>query len=394
MSSPLWILFTLGFIAEKPRTLDACLAVRLPRLGFQGGAAHDATRDYLVYTRGPFLVKIPTRARRGDDKDAWQRLQVDSEGSAIDDTPSAIDVDCVNHLIFWVGRGGKSIFRADYDGTNARVILETGSNSVEGLSVDWIARTIYWSDHERARIYAATFDGRKRRVIVEYKNPSIEGRPKAVVADPAHGRLFWINHGPNNIQVADMGGRNRRVFFRGDIDYFFRPKGLTIMHDRNLLCVSDTGNYAAMYCVDMNNATNRFRVFPTRREENTWPGDIATDGDRLYWPDGNFLAKTIVKGTDLKGNEVKMVETPETKNPYSIRGIAFMRRECPIGTNLCANGNGGCKHFCFARQDGTTACAGPDASANQALSLGVSGTIGTWFRLCCVFYLCKVALVI
>ena len=220
----------------------------------------------------------------------------------------------------------------------------------------------------------------------------MQGRPRAIVADPAHGRIFWIDSGLRaSIRVADMGGRNQRTFLRGgdnvhpddhdgvssttttttshDRPYYLHPNGLTLVHDRNLLCVSDSGDYAAIYCVNADNATDRFKVFPVRHDQYAWPTDITTDGDRLFWPDRGAKTTTTtatpemrLRGADLKGHEVFLPGAPVTKAPYSIGGVAYMKRRCPAGgLNGCGERNGGCQHFCFARQDGSTACARPGA---------------------------------
>ena len=103
------------------------------------------------------------------------RITIDLHSVQINATSGqAIDVDCEEGVIFWAGHDGRAIFRANYDGTKPRVVLETDSKSVRGLAVDWIARNLYWTDHDRAQIVVASLDGRQRRVIVQNENPATE----------------------------------------------------------------------------------------------------------------------------------------------------------------------------------------------------------------------------
>lgn len=319
------------------------------RLGFEGDGhtcsemvTPDDTQGYLVYAHGMSLMKIPTWKREGEE---GKQLLIKPGQTAI-----GLDVDCHERFIYWSDVSGKSILKADYDGGNMKAIITTGLGSPEGLAVDWIARNIYWTDSQLDRVEVARLDGSERRIIVGEDLVN----PRGIVADPGNGRIFWADWNRNapKIEVADMDGGNRRIFLDTDLGL---PNGLTILYESNLLCIADA-KFERVDCVDTNDAANRRTIY----SEAAYPFDITNAGTHLFWSDWE---ERVIQGVDFNGNKLDTLDLPLGGNGR-LYGIVFMRNRCPRGQNACARDNGGCPHFCFARQDKSKVCGCPDGLAD------------------------------
>ncbi len=88
-------------------------------------------------------------------------------------SPDAIAVDIRGGKIYWTDTGHpnqpetKSIKRANLDGTNIEVLVDTGLTEPVGLALDLVARKMYWVDRGSAALYKADLDGSNREEVMD-----------------------------------------------------------------------------------------------------------------------------------------------------------------------------------------------------------------------------------
>ncbi|MEM7314151.1 MAG: choice-of-anchor Q domain-containing protein, partial [Planctomycetota bacterium] len=122
--------------------------------------------------------------------------------------PIGITVDPVNEKLYVVDGGAPSwitffhpdlglitgdqqdrIIVSDLDGSNAQVLLVTPTQTPTDLTIDYINGNIYWSDPIDDSIYAADIDGSNIRVIVS----DAQG-PASLAVDFHGGFLYWTDN--------------------------------------------------------------------------------------------------------------------------------------------------------------------------------------------------------
>ena len=87
----------------------------------------------------------------------------------------------LNHLVpcsymYWTDWGIISkIERANLDGTNRTVLVNTSLSWPNGIAVDFSTQKIYWGDGMEDKIEVINADGTNRRVLVEDEIPHIFG---------------------------------------------------------------------------------------------------------------------------------------------------------------------------------------------------------------------------
>ena len=77
--------------------------------------------------------------------------------------------------IYWSDTTGSAIRRANYDGSQPEVFLDSldGLMFPEGVAVDWLARNIYWTDSGKRTIEVANLDTKQKKILFDeqIKNP-------------------------------------------------------------------------------------------------------------------------------------------------------------------------------------------------------------------------------
>ncbi|XP_042169875.1 low-density lipoprotein receptor-related protein 6 [Oncorhynchus tshawytscha] len=92
------------------------------------------------------------------------------------DEPRAIVLDPVAGYMYWTDWGEvPKIERADLDGTERLVMVNTSLGWPNGLALDYTDRMIYWGDAKTDKIEVMCMDGSGRRILVEDKLPHIFG---------------------------------------------------------------------------------------------------------------------------------------------------------------------------------------------------------------------------
>lgn len=88
-------------------------------------------------------------------------------------------------LIYWVDRGGHEIRAAELDGSNPRVVLETGAYP-NGMDADLEAGTIYWTEHNSQWIHRANLDGSDTVEVLQ-----TDHTPVGLALDVGRGKMYW-----------------------------------------------------------------------------------------------------------------------------------------------------------------------------------------------------------
>lgn len=78
--------------------------------------------------------------------------------------------------MFWTDWGiYPKIERANMDGSNRVVLVDSSLAWPNGLSIDHGEQNVYWADAKTKKLEAVTFDGRHRRVLKHFFREHVFG---------------------------------------------------------------------------------------------------------------------------------------------------------------------------------------------------------------------------
>ena len=158
------------------------------------------------------------------------------DGTAIEDLcstemmPWALALDMADSKIYFsMSRSyDASIVRADFDGSNVEVLLNTGAASIRGLELDLIHGKMYWTQlhHGVDKIVRANLDGTHVENLVE--DPVFLAD---LALDVPENRMYWTvppsgSHSPV-IQRANLDGSKLQTIVTQGL---FVPYGIEILH--------------------------------------------------------------------------------------------------------------------------------------------------------------------
>uniref|UniRef100_A0A8C4QIE6 Low-density lipoprotein receptor-related protein 2 n=1 Tax=Eptatretus burgeri TaxID=7764 RepID=A0A8C4QIE6_EPTBU len=156
----------------------------------------------------------------------------------------ALDFDTETDFIYWSDISQDKIWSSFRNGTNHKLIFDSGVTVTENIAVDWIGRNLYWLDYILETIEVSHLDGSHRTVLMSDNVTN----PRGLALDPRNGSryMFWADWGKNpNIERASMDGRFRHIIIS---DKLYWPGGLTIDYTSNLLYFSDAYLDFIDYC--------------------------------------------------------------------------------------------------------------------------------------------------
>ena len=137
----------------------------------------DLVRE-LVKIDGGDIRGLAVNSKTGDlyfmDYESEVLFKSKSDGSGIQELDNnaygfSIFVDEVNDKIYYDSRSKRGIMRANLDGTNASLFINTGSTSsyrVYGINIDYEQEKIYWSQYYTDDIMRMNLDGTKKETVV------------------------------------------------------------------------------------------------------------------------------------------------------------------------------------------------------------------------------------
>ncbi|KAM4859286.1 low-density lipoprotein receptor-related protein 2 [Thomomys bottae] len=259
----------------------------------------------------------------------------------------AIDFDSVSGRIFWTDlRQGKA-WSAFQNGTDRKVIHDSGMFVTETIAVDWVGRNLYWTDYILETIEVSKIDGSHRTVLIS-KNIT---NPRGLALDPRTNEhlMFWSDWGRHpRIERASMDGTARTIIVQ---DKIYWPCGLTIDYPNRLVYFLDAYLDYIHFC-DYD-GHNRRHVIASGLVL-VHPHALTLFEDSVYWTDRG--TRKVMKANKWHGGN-KTVVMYNVPQPLGI--VALHPSRQPNSPNPCALSS--CSHLCLLSTQGPRyySCACP-----------------------------------
>jgi sugar lactone lactonase YvrE len=178
----------------------AGLAAALTLAGAPAGLAADKAGQATVYFLGG--SKVMSIAPDG----TAQRTVVEQGPGGLND---GIAFDPVGRHIYWTNMGRANaddgtVTRSDLDGSNVVTVVPAGGAfTPKQLKIDPKGRKLYWSDREGMKIMRANLDGSNIEVLVQTGSTDQQRKEQArwcvgIALDLARGEVYWTQKGADN----------------------------------------------------------------------------------------------------------------------------------------------------------------------------------------------------
>nr|XP_042716703.1 low-density lipoprotein receptor-related protein 2 isoform X5 [Chrysemys picta bellii] len=259
----------------------------------------------------------------------------------------AIDFDSVTDRIYWSDTTQDKIWSAYQNGTDRKIVFDSGVTVTESIAVDWVGRNLYWTDFVLETIEVSRMDGSHRTVLISENITN----PRGLVLDPrinAHV-MFWTDWGQNpRIEKASMDGTMRTVIVS---DKIYWPNGLSIDYPNKLLYFADAYLDYIDFC-DYNG--NHRRQVVASDLVLRHPHALTLFEDFVYWSD-RYTNRVIRANKWHGGNQTIMIYN--IHQPLGIVAVHPVKQ--PGGINSCASSS--CSHLCLLSSSGPRfySCACP-----------------------------------
>ncbi|XP_042302506.1 low-density lipoprotein receptor-related protein 5 isoform X1 [Sceloporus undulatus] len=251
-------------------------------------------------------------------------LQIDNIRHAI-----AIDYDPVEGYIYWTDDDVRAIRRAFLDGSEAQTIVSTEIDHPDGIAVDWVARNLYWTDTGTDRIEVTRLNGTSRKILISENLDE----PRAIVLNPVMGYMYWTDWGENpKIECAYLDGSERKVLVNTSLGW---PNGLALDLEESKLYWGDAK-------IDKIEVVNLDGTMRKTLIEDKLPHIFGFTllGDYIYWTD--WQRRSIERVHKIRASrDIIIDQLPD------LMGLKAASVTKAVGTNPCAENNGGCSHLCF-----------------------------------------------
>ncbi|KAF4026407.1 hypothetical protein G4228_018431 [Cervus hanglu yarkandensis] len=212
----------------------------------------------------------------------------------------AVDFDSVSGRIFWSDGTQGKIWSAFQNGTDRKLILDSGVSMTGNIAVDWIGRNLYWTDISLQTIEVAKLDGSHRTVLLSENTTN----PGGLVVDPrATDRvMFWSDWGNHpRIERASMDGSQRTVIVQEKI---YWPTGLALDYPNRLVYFMDGYLDYIDFC--HYDGSNRRQVIASDLILRH-PYSISLFEDTVYWSDR--ATHEVMKANKWHGGNQSVVMT-------------------------------------------------------------------------------------
>ncbi|XP_020639840.3 low-density lipoprotein receptor-related protein 5 [Pogona vitticeps] len=251
-------------------------------------------------------------------------LQIDNIRHAI-----AIDYDPVEGYIYWTDDDVRAIRRAFLDGSGAQTIVSTEIDHPDGIAVDWIARNLYWTDTGTDRIEVTRLNGTSRKILISENLDE----PRAIVLNPLMGYMYWTDWGENpKIECAYLDSSERKVLVNTSLGW---PNGLALDLEEGKLYWGDAK-------IDKIEVINLDGTMRKTLIEDKLPHIFGFTllGDYIYWTD--WQRRSIERVHKIRASrDIIIDQLPD------LMGLKAASVTKVVGSNPCAENNGGCSHLCF-----------------------------------------------
>uniref|UniRef100_A0A8C6QUZ8 Low-density lipoprotein receptor-related protein 2 n=1 Tax=Nannospalax galili TaxID=1026970 RepID=A0A8C6QUZ8_NANGA len=259
----------------------------------------------------------------------------------------ALDFDSVTGRVFWSDLNQGKTWSAFQNGTDKRIVHESGVSVTETIAVDWIGRNLYWTDYALETIEVSKIDGSHRTVLIS-KNIT---NPRGLVLDPrmSDHLMFWSDWGHHpRIERASMDGTLRTVIVQ---DKIYWPCGLTIDYPNRLVYFMDAYLDYIDFC-DYDGHHRRQVIASDLVLRH--PHALTLFEESVYWTDRGTLQ--VMQANKWHGGNQTVVMY-NVRRPLGI--VAVHRSRQPSAPNPCASA--ACSHLCLlsARGPQRYSCACP-----------------------------------
>lgn len=133
--------------------------------------------------------------------------------------PDGITIDSANNHMYWTNMGPNfktnsgSIERADLDGSNRTTIIPSGTVGVftpKQITIAKKSQKIYWCDREGMKVMRANLDGSDVEVLIDTGRTEEDRLDQTkwcvgIAVDEARGFFYWTQKGPSK-------GKKGRIF--------------------------------------------------------------------------------------------------------------------------------------------------------------------------------------
>lgn len=165
------------------------------------------------------------------------------------DVPNEIQLDLQNDMIYWVNGGtvsgsDGSIVRANLDGSGVPVEIVSDLENPIGLALDVNGNQVYWAERGGRTISRAELDGSNIEGLIDDATAPIDVAPLGLTIDLDNSKLYWTsaatnggNSVPGQISRADLDGSNTESVVTSGLD---RPIGIALNTSSSALPVELT----------------------------------------------------------------------------------------------------------------------------------------------------------
>ncbi|XP_059560178.1 low-density lipoprotein receptor-related protein 2 [Myotis daubentonii] len=245
----------------------------------------------------------------------------------------AVDFDSVSGRVFWSDGTQGKIWSAFQNGTDRKVVLDSGTTMTESLVVDWVGRNLYWTDYALQTIEVSKLDGSHRTVLIS-ENVTM---PRGLALDPrlSEHLMFWSDWGHHpRIERASMDGSSRTVIVQ---DKILWPNGLTIDYPNRLLYFLDAYLDYLDFC-DYDGQHRRQVIASDLILRH--PYALTIFEDSVYWTDR--ATEQVTQANKWHGGQ-QAVAIYNVHQPLGI--VAVHPAKQPNDVNSCASAP--CSHLCL-----------------------------------------------
>ncbi|KAM9664148.1 low-density lipoprotein receptor-related protein 2 [Trichechus inunguis] len=250
----------------------------------------------------------------------------------------AIDFDSISGRIFWSDVIQDKIWSAFQNGTDRKVIIDSGITMTESIAIDWVGRNLYWTDYALETIEVSKMDGSHRTVLISENVTN----PRGLALDPRidDHLLFWSDWGHHpRIERASMDGSMRTVIVQ---DKVFWPNGLTIDYSNRLIYFTDAYLDYIDFC-DYNGYHRRQVIASDLILRH--PHAITLFEDSMYWTD-RYTHRVMQANKWHGGNQSVVIYN--IHQPLGIAAVHPVKQ--PPSINSCASSP--CSHLCLLSSQG------------------------------------------
>ncbi|KAK7482463.1 hypothetical protein BaRGS_00026280, partial [Batillaria attramentaria] len=147
-------------------------------------------------------------------------------------------VDPLSRLVFYMDTDSKEIGMVTIDSGLHKTILTVDIDAPRCITLDTMNGVMYWSDvGRRDKIERANYDGSDRKVLVSTRLSV----PNGLAVDVAKNRLYWVDAGTNKVETCDLNGNDRRLIYTHWWSWLHDPHYFGLALHKDKLYITDWG---------------------------------------------------------------------------------------------------------------------------------------------------------